>query len=223
VTDQPGLQGTSRDRAPLWKRRRTWLVAGGSVLGVFVLLLIIGLIVGPQPSKTSAAAVSTSTTVDPATTTTTVAPTATTTTTPAPTTTPTTVPPAPTTTTQPPPVTTTTVAAPASPPVVATTLDTIPAYVPPPTDAAGNPPCPLPSSWDTSASGAGISAIVYRDPGAVTVIVRKKSGTDESQSAAITDGQSLHQFDFSGIDKDGVIEVLAVGGANRCYIIPFGP
>ena len=62
VTDQPGPQGPSRNRAPLWKRRRTWLVAGGSVVGVFVLLVIIGLIVGPQPTKTTAAAGSTRTT-----------------------------------------------------------------------------------------------------------------------------------------------------------------
>ncbi len=90
MTGQPGSQGTT-PRAPLWKRRRTWLLAGGGVLAVFALLVIIGLIIGPQPSKTAAAAVSTTTespttTVTPSTAITTTAPSpSTTTTTPPPT------------------------------------------------------------------------------------------------------------------------------------------
>jgi len=132
VTDQPGPQGPSSNRAPLWKRRRTWLVAGGSVAGVFVLLVIIGLIVGPQPTKTTTAAGNTRTTTAPVTTTTvaptttaTAAPTSTTTapvttTTVAPTTTATAAPTS--TTTTPPSPPTTAVPAPAPPPVV-TTID----------------------------------------------------------------------------------------------------
>lgn len=77
--------------------------------GVFVLLVIIALIVGPQPTKTTTAAGNTSTTTAPVTTTT-VAPT--TTATAAPT----------STTTTPPSLPTTTVPAPAPPPVV-TTID----------------------------------------------------------------------------------------------------
>lgn len=72
-------------------------------------------------------------------------------------------------------------------------------------------------------SGAGISAIVYPDAGAVTVIARKKSGADESQSATIKPGQTVHQFDFLGVDKSAVIEVLAFTDGNRCYITPVAP
>ena len=66
-------------------------------------------------------------------------------------------------------------------------------------NAASNPPCPLPWSWDAAVSGAGISAIVYRDAGAVTEIARKKSGADESQSATIKRGQTVRQLDFLGV------------------------
>jgi len=72
-------------------------------------------------------------------------------------------------------------------------------------------------------SGAGISAIVYPDAGAVTVIARKKSGADESQSATIKPGQTVHPFDFLGVDKSAVIEVLAFTDGNRCYITPVAP
>jgi len=105
MTDQPGPQGPSRDRPPVWKRRRAWLVAGGSVLGVFVLLIIIGLIVGPQPTKTTTTATAT--------------PLATTTMTPVPTISPQPTAPTSSTTTQAPPMPTTTVFAPAPAPASA--------------------------------------------------------------------------------------------------------
>jgi len=100
---------------------------------------------------------------------------------------------------------------------------TVPGYVPPLPDAAGNPPCPLPSIWNTAVSGAGISVFASRDPTAVTVTVRKKSGVDESQSATIKPGQSLHQFDFPRVDKSSVAEVLAfsVNDGSRCYVTVF--
>lgn len=121
MTEHPGPP-YSPSRAPLWKRRRTWLFAGGGLLAVFVLLVIIGLIIGPQPSKTPAAAVNpTTATVAPVTTTTTVAPPATTMTPSMDTTTTTTTSPS---TTTPPPTTTSSAAAPltsspaVSPPVI---------------------------------------------------------------------------------------------------------
>ena len=122
MTDQPGPQGPSRDRPPVWKRRRAWLVAGGSVLGVFVLLIIISLIVGPQPTKTATAAGNTITTTPAApitTTTATATPLATTTMTPVPTISPQPTAPTSSTTTQAPPMPTTTVFAPAPAPASA--------------------------------------------------------------------------------------------------------
>jgi len=44
-----------------------------------------------------------------------------------------------------------------------------------------------------------------------------------SQSATIKPGQTVHQFDFPGVDKSAVTEVLAFGDGNRCYITPFAP
>jgi len=81
--------------------------------------------------------------------------------------------------------------------------------------------------WDTSGTGLGISVTVYAinsdgDPENVTVVVRRKSGTDDSQSAQIKQGQSLHQFDFPSIDKANVVQVLASGDAlHRCFVQSF--
>jgi hypothetical protein len=120
------------------------------------------------------------------------------------------------------PSATTTSPTPTQPPVLTTSVAyTVPAYVPPPPDAAGNPPCRLPDTWDTSATYAGIKVLVYRDPTAVTVTVRKESGADESQSATIKPGQSLHQFDFLGVDKSSVAEVLAFSNGSLCYVTVF--
>jgi hypothetical protein len=205
-----GLVALSRGRLA-WARihnRRT----AGIVTGVAGVVLAAAVALDPPPPAPVAAPV----------TTTAPAPTVSSAATPAPrsTTTPsaTTTSPTPTQ----PPVLTTSVAL-AQPPAAVTTKPdyTVPKYVPPPPDADGNPPCRLPDTWDTAVTGAGISATVYRDPTEVTVTVRKKSGVDESQSARIKPGQSLHQFDFPGVDKSSVAEVLAYSDGSRCYVTVF--
>jgi len=200
-------------QVPLLKRRRFWWITGGAALVIFAFLVALGVIVGSSQPKSATAAANTSASAPTPTVSSAATPAPRSTTTPSATTT------SPTPTQ--PPVLTTSVA-PAQPPAAVTTPDyTVPKYVPPPPDGAGNPPCPLPSTWDTAGTGAGISAIVYRDPAAVTVTVWKKSGADESQSATIKPGQSLHQFDFPGVDKSSVAEVLAFSNGSRCYVTVF--
>jgi hypothetical protein len=96
---------------------------------------------------------------------------------------------------------------------------------PPPPDAEGNPACYFSDGWQATASGAGIEVWYFHEPenmskpDKVTVVVRKKDGTTESQDANIEAGQQTHRFEFPTIDKSVVQEVLLNSSGKRCFVI----
>ena len=53
----------------------------------------------------------------------------------------------------------------------------------------------------------------------VTADVRMKDGTTASQIAGIDPGQPVNQFQFPGIEKAAVQEVLLTSSTGRCFVI----
>jgi hypothetical protein len=96
---------------------------------------------------------------------------------------------------------------------------------PPPPDAEGNPACYYPDGWRANESGAGIEVWYFHEPqnmskpDKVTVVIRKKDGTNESQDANVEAGQQVHRFEFPAIDKSSVQEVLLSTINGRCFVI----
>jgi hypothetical protein len=96
---------------------------------------------------------------------------------------------------------------------------------PPPPDAEGNPACFFSDGWQANSGGPGIEVWYFHEPqnlpkpDKVTVIVRKKDGTNESQDASIDAGQQTHRFEFPTIDKSSVQEVLLSTDSARCFVI----
>ncbi len=94
---------------------------------------------------------------------------------------------------------------------------------PPPPDAEGNPGCYYADGW-RDAPGGGIEVWYFHEPknisraDKVTALVRKKDGTTASQDANIDAGQQVHRFEFPGVDKSGVQEVLLTTSSGRCYV-----
>jgi hypothetical protein len=96
---------------------------------------------------------------------------------------------------------------------------------PPPPDAEGNPACYFSDGWQATVSGAGIEVWYFHEPenlskpDKITVVVRKKDGTTESQDANIDAGQQTHRFEFPTIDRSVVQEVLLNSSSGRCFVI----
>lgn len=96
---------------------------------------------------------------------------------------------------------------------------------PPPPDAAGNPACYYADGWRAGTSGGGIEVWYFREPQSpskadkVTVTVRRKDGTTQSQDASIDAGQQVHRFEFLDTPQASVDEVLLVSSADRCFVI----
>lgn len=96
---------------------------------------------------------------------------------------------------------------------------------PPPPDAQGNPPCYYRDGWEADPAGGTINVYYFRDPSnaakpaEVTADVRLKDGTDASQIAELDAGEQVHQFQFPGIDKSTVQEVLLTTSDGRCFVI----
>ena len=96
---------------------------------------------------------------------------------------------------------------------------------PPPPDAEGNPACFYSDGWQATASGGGIEVWYFHEPqnlstpDKLTVVVRKKDGTSESQDANIEAGQQTHRFEFPTINKSVVQEVLLNSNSGRCFVI----
>jgi hypothetical protein len=95
----------------------------------------------------------------------------------------------------------------------------------PPPDAEGNPACYYRDGWDADPSGSGINVYYFREPSnmsnpeQVTADVRMKDGSDASQIANIDPGQPVNQFQFPGVDKAAVREVLLTSSTGRCFVI----
>jgi hypothetical protein len=95
----------------------------------------------------------------------------------------------------------------------------------PPPDAEGNPACYYRDGWDADPSGSGINVYYFREPSnmsnpeQVTADLRMKDGNDASQIANIDAGQPVNQFQFPGIDKASVQEVLLTSSTGRCFVI----
>ncbi len=60
---------------------------------------------------------------------------------------------------------------------------------------------------------------ILSQPDKITVLVRKKDGTSESQDANIEAGQQVHRFEFASITQSSVDEVLLATGTGRCFVI----
>jgi hypothetical protein len=96
---------------------------------------------------------------------------------------------------------------------------------PPPPDAEGNPACYYADGWRANASGDGIEVWYFHEaqnlskPDKITALVRKKDGTNESQDANIDAGQQVHRFEFPGVDKTTVQEVLLNTSSGRCFVV----
>jgi hypothetical protein len=87
-----------------------------------------------------------------------------------------------------------------------------------PPNADGDPPCPAADAWGTDPLGAGILVTHWTDDTApVTVLVRTRTGTDQAQRAVLGPGE-LRLFEFPGIDKSAVSEVLIMTNTRRCYV-----
>jgi hypothetical protein len=93
----------------------------------------------------------------------------------------------------------------------------------PPPDAEGNPACYYQDGWEADSSG--INVWYFREPTnmsnpeQVTADVRMNDGATASQIASIDAGQPVHQFQFPGIDKAAVQEVLLTRSTGRCFVI----
>ena len=115
---------------------------------------------------------------------------------------------------------------PSPPQLAATTASTAPHATPtPPPDAEGNPACYYRDGWDADPSGSGINVYYFREPSnmsngeQVTADVRMKDGSTASQIAGIDPGQPVNQFQFPGIEKAAVQEVLLTSSTGRCFVI----
>jgi hypothetical protein len=94
----------------------------------------------------------------------------------------------------------------------------IPAAVALPPNADGDPSCPVADAWGKDPFGEGIVVTHWTDDTApVTVLVRTTTGTDQSQRAVLGPGE-LRLFEFPGIDKSVVSEVLIMTNTRRCYV-----
>jgi hypothetical protein len=96
---------------------------------------------------------------------------------------------------------------------------------PPPPDAEGNPGCYYADGWRANTSGDGIEVWYFHEPqnlskpDKITVLVRKKDGTNESQDANIDAGQQTHRLEFPTIDESAVQEVLLNTSNGRCFVV----
>lgn len=96
---------------------------------------------------------------------------------------------------------------------------------PPPPDAQGNPPCFYSDGWQPTGSAPGIEAWYFTEPqnmskpNKVTAVVRKKDGTEVSDSADIEAGQQVHRFEFPTVDQATVEEVFFDTAQGRCFVI----
>jgi hypothetical protein len=101
----------------------------------------------------------------------------------------------------------------------------LPSCPTPPPDAEGNPACYFRDGWDADPSGSGINVYYFREPSnmsnpeQVTADVRMKDGNNASQIARIDPGQPVNQFQFPGIEKAAVQEVLVTSSTARCFVI----
>ena len=101
----------------------------------------------------------------------------------------------------------------------------LPSCPTPPPDAQGNPACYYRDGWDADPSGSGVDVYYFRDvsnmsnPEQVTADIRMKDGTTASQIAGIDPGQPVNQFQFPGIAKAAVQEVLLTSSTGRCFVI----
>jgi len=87
-----------------------------------------------------------------------------------------------------------------------------------PPNADGDPPCPAADAWGKNPFGAGIVVTHWTDDTApVTVLVRTRTGTDQAQRAMLGPGE-LRLFEFPGVDKSAVSEVLMMTNTRRCYV-----
>jgi hypothetical protein len=91
-----------------------------------------------------------------------------------------------------------------------------PAVLPP--NASGDPPCPVADAWGKDPFGAGILVTHWSDDTApVTVLVRTKAGSDQSQRALLSPGE-LRLFEFPDIDQAVVAEVMIMTNTRRCFV-----
>ncbi len=96
---------------------------------------------------------------------------------------------------------------------------------PPPPDTEGNPACHHADGRRDIAPGAGIEVWYFHEPqdvskpDKISVLVREKDGTNESQDAGIGAGRQVHRFEFPTVDKSSVHEVLLTTSAGRCFVI----
>jgi hypothetical protein len=87
-----------------------------------------------------------------------------------------------------------------------------------PPNVDGDPPCPVADAWGNDPFGAGVLVTHLSDDTApVTVLVRTKTGTDQAQRATLSPGE-LRLFEFPGIDRSAVSEVLIMTNTRRCYV-----
>jgi hypothetical protein len=86
-------------------------------------------------------------------------------------------------------------------------------------NADGDPPCPADDAWGKDPFGAGILVTYWSDDTApVTVLVRTKVGSDQTQRARLDPGE-LRLFEFPDIDQAAVSEVLIMTNTRRCYVV----
>jgi hypothetical protein len=128
-------------------------------------------------------------------------------------------------TTQSTPITTSATPSATAAPAAPTPCVGLPSCPTPPPDAEGNPACYYRDGWDADPSGSGINVYYFREPSnmsnaeQVTADVRMKDGTTASQIAGIDAGQPVHQFQFPGIEKAAVQEVVLTISTGRCFVI----
>jgi hypothetical protein len=86
-----------------------------------------------------------------------------------------------------------------------------------PPNADGDPPCPVADAWGRAPFGEGILVTHWSDDAAiVTVLVRTRVGSDQSQRAVLGPGE-VRLFEFPDIDQTVVSEVLIMTNTRRCY------
>ena len=77
---------------------------------------------------------------------------------------------------------------------------------------------PAADAWGKNPFGSGIVVTHWTDDTApVTVLVRTRTGTDQAQRAMLGPGE-LRLFEFPGVDKSAVSEVLMMTNTRRCYV-----
>jgi hypothetical protein len=123
------------------------------------------------------------------------------------------------------PTTTSTAVSQAAPTTSTPTCIGLSNCAPPPPDAEGNPACYYADGWRANSPGGGIEVWYFHEPqnmskpDRITVVVRKKDGTSDSQDANIDAGQQAHRFEFAAIDASAVQEVLLSTSGGRCFVI----